>query len=124
MVENKRQDIFGYNPSGRVSELQNINSDAWPLISGSNLHTERRQTASIDKKQSAPQKKAPQPSGRRPAEAQKKPEQKKKSSYVSSSTGKAQKKKTESRDGRISTPPAGRASQRPERERKENKPKE
>ncbi len=124
MVEDKRQDIFGYNPSGRVSELQNINSDAWPLISGSNLHTERRQTASNDKKQTSPQKKAPQPSGRRPAEAQKKPEQKKKSSYVSSSTGKAQKKKTESRDGRISTPPAGRASQRPERERKENKPKE
>ena len=116
MVDDKRQDIFGYNPSGRVTELQEINTDAWPLISGSTQHTERRQTAT--------QGRTTQPSGRRPAEPQRKPEQKKKSSYVSSSTGKAQKKKTESRDGRISKPPSGRAPQRPEKERKENKPKE
>ena len=124
MVEDKRQDIFGYNPSGRVTELQEINTDAWPLISGSTQHTERRQTTSFDRRQTAPQGRPTQPSGRRPAEPQRKPQHKKKSSYVSSSTGKAQKKKTESRDGRISKPPLGRTPQRPEKERKENKPRE
>ncbi len=123
MVEDKRQDIFGYNPSGKVSELQEINTDAWPLISGA-TQVERRQTASFDRRQTAPQKRETQPTGRKPAEPQRKPEGKKKSSYVSSSTGKAQKKKTDSREGRISKPPLGREPQRPEKERKENKQRE
>ena len=121
MVEDKRQDIFGYNPSGRVSELQNINSDAWPLISGSNLQTERRPTASSGRAQTQMPRREAQPSVKRPSAPQRKPEEKKKTPYVSSSTGKA-KKKAEKPEGRISRPPAGKAAQRPER--RENKERE
>lgn len=123
MVEDKRQDIFGYNPSGKVSELQNINTDAWPLISGSNQHTEKRQTASFEKRQ-PPQRRETQQTAKRPSAPQRKPEEKKKSPYVSSSTGKAKKKKEDTSKGRISQPPSGRVAQRPERERKENKQRE
>ncbi len=121
MLEDKRQDIFGYSSSGRVNQLQEINTDAWPLISGSNLQTERRPTASSGRAQTQMPRREAQPSVKRPSAPQRKPEEKKKASYVSSSTGKA-KKKAEKPEGRISRPPAGKAAQRPER--RENKERE
>lgn len=120
----QRQDIFGYNPTGKLTELQEINSEAWPLISAppknanpkpSSPPRDRRSTNNRDRGQTV-QKRQPETLKKSP-----KPQEKKKSGYVSSSMGMGKKKSSASPKGRISE--ASKGTKRPEStsERKTNK---
>lgn len=120
----KRQDIFGYNPSGKMSELPQIDTDAWPLISAPSVDVRRKAAPQRDMRKPADSAKPQRPPEmkRSPDEVKKerKTQNKKKSGYVSSNTGMSKKKNSQPPKGRISNPPMGKG--RKEETRKTNKP--
>jgi len=107
-------DIFGTNSRGRVSELSEINTDAWPLISAEPRRTE---TPKRNPEKRPPQSQPPKPQQSAKKAQPKKEAEKKKSGYVGAKTGLG-KKKTSTPEGRISK---GAADKKAEDKRKQNK---
>ena len=107
-------DIFSTGSRGRVTELKEINSDAWPLISAEPRRTETPKKAP-ERKPSQSQPSKPQQSAKKTPP--KKETEKKKSSYVGAKTGLG-KKKTPAPQERISK---GAVASKAEDKRKQNK---
>lgn len=107
-------DIFSTGSRGRVTELKEINSDAWPLISAEPRRTETTKKAP-EKKPSQGQPSKPQQSTKKTSP--KEDAKKKKSSYVGAKTGLG-KKKTPAPQERISK---GVAASQTDDKRKPNK---
>lgn len=107
-------DIFSTGSRGRVTELKEINSDAWPLISAEPRRTETTKKAP-EKKPSQGQPSKPQQSAKKTPP--KKETEKKKSNYVGAKTGLG-KKKTPAPQERISK---GAVASKAEDKRKPNK---
>ena len=112
MDDNRMNNIFGTNSSGKVQELSEISSEAWAPISAQ----PRRQEPPVRKNQNAPRQAPPQ----KPRESKKTQPQKQtknKNGYVGAKTGLG-KKKTPAPEGRISK---GSAEKKAVPERKTNK---
>ena len=96
---NRMDNIFGYNPTGKVNELKQVNSDAWPLISSTTSGEAQRSTPRRNPQQGQlSQQRRPQTSSK---PQDKKPDKKKDKGYVGSKTGLG-KKKAEAPKERIS----------------------
>lgn len=117
--------IFGSNPVGKVRELSEINTDAWPLISASPVQRGTAPKPQQTRRPSESQGRPAQNQGRKPAEAPKKnksdSKEKKKSGYVGAKTGLGKKKTAEKPAGRISEPPKGKGRRPEEKEVRTNK---
>ncbi len=107
-------DIFGTGYRGRVNELTEINTDAWPLISAEPIRTE---TPKRNPERKPPQSQPSKPQQSAKKTTPKKETEKKKSGYVGAKTGLG-KKKPPTPEGRISK---GAADKKAEDKRKQNK---